>query len=116
MTKIELAKMIGLELDTDWDFMEDQLPDRFSEPKDLIKMDSWCQEPYAFCEGQLIVKIGENQVKKLRNTISRYNVSDEDWGRYYKIPFVKEYNNLVWTLATDQYLEQVHNAAMTIKL
>ncbi|CAH9013520.1 hypothetical protein VP501E541_P0100 [Vibrio phage 501E54-1] len=115
MDKVDLAKMLGLDLDTDFDYVEDNLPDNFTETKDLIRMDSWCLEHYSFCEGQLIVKIEERHVKQLRNTISKYNVSDSDWERYYKESFIKEYVELVWELASEEYLKRVHNAAMTIR-
>ncbi len=78
-------------------------------------MDSWCQEHYSFCEGQLVVKVEDRQVKQLHYTISKYNVVASEWERCYKGLFVREYETLVWELATEEYLNRVHNAAMTIK-
>lgn len=116
MNKVELAKMLGLELDEEWELIDDYLPTVNSETKDLIEMSNWCYEKYNFNNMSIEIVVEEKSVNLLPSDFSNYNVSVTDWERYYKDSFVKEYQEMVWELAAEEYLGRVNKLVETIKL
>lgn len=116
MSKVELAKMLGLSLDEDWEIVDDYLPTEHTETSELLKLGTYCYERYSFNNKSIEITVEEKLVNTLRSSRSKYNVSDKDWELYYKNNFVKEYNDMVWELAADTYLSKVNKLVETFKL
>lgn len=116
MDKVELAKMLGLSLDDDWEIVEDYLPTGHTETSELLKLHTYGYKRYSFNNKAIEITVEEKLVNTLRSSRSKYNVSDRDWERYYKVSFVKEYNDMVWELAANTYLSKINKLVETLKL
>lgn len=93
MNKVELAKMVGLELDyCQWDYNGDTLDSYFNQYDDSFKRSYFS---HSFCEGKIMIEVELPKDKYLTcNQVV--------------------YETIVWERAADKYLEMVHNAAMMI--
>lgn len=116
MSKIELAKMLGLELDDDCEQVEDYLPSLHEDTQELIKMTDYCYLRYSFNNGAVVVVVEEDWVKTVPDNITKYNVSVSDWEQYYKTSFINNYNEMVWERAADEYLGKIKALVETIRV
>ncbi|CAH9013362.1 hypothetical protein VP249E411_P0103 [Vibrio phage 249E41-1] len=115
MNKVELAKMLGLYLDTDWELVKDSLPTKHTETSSLLKMSSYSYEQYSFNNNSIVVTVEESHVNTLNYSKSKFNISDADWERYYKESFLREYVDMVWSLATEEYLGKINKIVETFR-
>lgn len=114
--KVELAKMLGLTLDEDWEQVEDYLPSLHDDTQELIEMTKYCYLRYSFNNGLVIVVVEEGWVKTIPDNITKYNVSVSDWEQYYKTSFVNNYIEMVWERAADEYLGKIKSLVETIRV
>ena len=100
MNKVELAKMIGLTLDS---YMSVQKYDIV----DCIEYD-WGSIVWSFCDEKVVVLVNSSDFTKDNLDIQLLDlVEDEDIQAC-----IKQVEDLLWERAADEYLKLIHEAAM----
>lgn len=98
MNKVELAKMIGLTLDS---YMRVKKHDIV----DCIECD-WQDVQWSFCGEKIIVRVDNNDFSEDKLDIQLLDlVHDGD-------DCIKQVEDLLWERAANEYLECVHDATM----
>lgn len=102
MSKVELAKMIGLE------YYYGHSVDKYT-LLDCIDY-SWEKIDWEFCNGKIIVSVDKSDFTK-----DKLDIKEEDLVEEGDIKVcIKQVEDLLWERAADKYLEMVHNSAMMI--
>lgn len=103
MTKVELAKMIGLTCDSKY------LKVNKREIEDLLQHE-WGSVEQAFCNGKIRVCVQQKDLAKDKLDIRPEDlIKDEDA----KV-CCTQIETLLWERAAEDYLQKIHNAAMML--
>ena len=102
MSKVELAKMIGLAADYNTRVFDWQI-------RDCLES-SWFDIKGFFCNENIIVSISQDDFTK-----DKLDIKEEDLIEEGDIKIcIKQVEDLLWERAADKYLEMVHNSTMLI--
>ena len=102
MNKVELAKMIGLELDYDLSVYKWEIQNCLDRKYFFI---GW-----EFCNGKITAQVDKSDFTK-----DKLDIKEEDLAEEGDIKTcIKQVEDLLWERAADEYLEMVHDSAMLI--